>query len=46
VRRDGGDFSDVVWGALPYVGLMLAFTCLLIAFPQLVLWLPQTMVGP
>jgi len=46
VRRDDGDFTDVIWGALPYAGLMLLFTCLLIAFPQLALWLPQTMVGP
>ncbi len=46
VRQDGGDFVDVIWGALPYVLLMLIFTCVLIAFPALVLWLPQTMVGP
>ncbi len=46
VRPDGGDFTDVIWGAVPYVLLMLAFTCLLIAFPQIALWLPHTMVGP
>ena len=46
VRRDGGDFTDVVWGAVPYVGLMLLFTGVLIALPDLALWLPRTMVGP
>ena len=46
VRQDGGDFTDVMWGAVPYAILMLAFTCVLIAFPELVLWLPRTMVGP
>ena len=50
--RDGsapassGDFTDVVWGAVPNVGLMLLFTGVLIAFPALALWLPRTMVGP
>ncbi len=46
VRPDGGDFRDVIWGAVPYVLLMLAFTVLLIAWPDLVLWLPHTMIGP
>ena len=46
VRRDRGDFKEVIRGALPYALLMLAFTGLLIAFPDLVLWLPRTMLGP
>ena len=46
VRTDGGDFSDVIWGAVPYVLLMLAFTGLLIAWPDIALWLPRTMIGP
>ena len=45
VRTDGGDFKDVMWGALPYALLMLAFTALLIAFPEIVLWLPGKMLG-
>ena len=45
VRTDGGDFKDVMWGALPYAILMLLFTGLLIAFPEIVLWLPGKMLG-
>ncbi len=43
VRTDRGPFSDVVKGALPYALLMLLFTLLLIFWPDLVLWLPETM---
>jgi C4-dicarboxylate transporter, DctM subunit len=46
VRPDGGDFRDVIWGAFPYVLLMLGFTWLLILVPELVLWLPRQMIGP
>ncbi len=45
VRTDGGDFKDVMWGALPYAALMLLFTGLLIVFPNIVLWLPRIMLG-
>lgn len=45
VRTDGGPFRDVVRGALPYVGIMLLFTLLIIAAPQIVLWLPNRMYG-
>ena len=43
VRLDGGPFLDVVKGAVPYVVIMLAFTMLMIAFPDIALWLPRTM---
>ncbi|WP_299808372.1 TRAP transporter large permease [uncultured Roseibium sp.] len=43
VRLDGGPFIDVVRGAVPYVVIMLVFTLLMIAFPNIALWLPQTM---
>jgi tripartite ATP-independent transporter DctM subunit len=45
VRQDHGPFYDVVLGALPYAGLMIAFTFLLMAWPDLALWLPRTMMG-
>jgi len=45
IRTDGGDFKDVMWGALPYAILMLVFTGMLIAFPDIVLWLPGKMLG-
>ncbi len=45
VRKDGGPFMDVVFGALPYAIIMILFTILLIFLPQIVLWLPQNMKG-
>ncbi len=39
VRR-GGAFADLCIGALPFVAMMLAMIAILIAFPQLALWLP------
>jgi tripartite ATP-independent transporter DctM subunit len=41
IRKDGGPFRDVIYGALPYVVIMILFTILLILFPDLVLWLPE-----
>ena len=46
VRSDSGPFMDVVRGAIPYVIIMVAFTGLLIAFPQIATWLPHTMYAP
>jgi TRAP-type C4-dicarboxylate transport system permease large subunit len=45
VRLDGGTVRDVMLGALPYALLLLAFTGLMILFPELALWLPRTMIG-
>jgi TRAP-type C4-dicarboxylate transport system permease large subunit len=45
VRRDGGSFGDVMWGAVPYVFVMIAFTLLVIVFPGIVMWLPDLMAG-
>jgi len=45
VRQDGGPFRDVVQGAIPYALIMILFTLLLIIWPEVVLWLPQTMSG-
>lgn len=45
VRKDGGPFRDVVYGAIPYALIMVVFTILLIMAPQIVLWLPNTMMG-
>lgn len=45
IRTDGGSFSDVIWGALPYVFIMLGFTFLIMLWPDIVLWLPRTMSG-
>ncbi len=45
VRQDAGPFSDVVAGSIPYVIIMMVFAVLLIAWPDLALWLPRTMMG-
>jgi TRAP-type C4-dicarboxylate transport system permease large subunit len=45
LRRDGGSFGDVVSGSLPYVFIMIGFVGLLIAWPQIALWLPVSMSG-
>jgi tripartite ATP-independent transporter DctM subunit len=38
--RGRGNFMDVVYGALPFCLALLVLIALLIAFPQLALWLP------
>lgn len=43
IRQDPGPFMDVIRGAFPFVLIMIAFACLLIAFPGIATWLPQTM---
>jgi len=45
VRKDGGPFKDVVYGAIPYALIMILFTVLLIFFPGIALWLPNSMMG-
>lgn len=45
VRRGQGSFGDVIYGALPYVFIMMAFVTLLIFLPEVALWLPNTMSG-
>ena len=40
--RSGGRFRDVALGALPFVGAMLVLIALLLAFPDLALWLPAS----
>jgi tripartite ATP-independent transporter DctM subunit len=44
VRR-GGAFYDLCIGALPFVAVMIAMIGILIAFPQLALWLPALLKG-
>jgi len=43
--RGGGPFRDVALGALPFLLMMLVMMGLLIAFPQLALWLPTALRG-
>lgn len=43
IRPDGGGIRDVMWGAVPYVVIMVLFTLLLIAVPQIATWLPGKM---
>jgi TRAP-type C4-dicarboxylate transport system permease large subunit len=46
VRKDGGNIQEVMWGVLPYMLMMLAFTLALMIFPQIALWLPNLMLSP
>jgi C4-dicarboxylate transporter, DctM subunit len=40
--RGTGPISDVIIGSVPFVFMMFSMIALLIAFPSLALWLPQT----
>src|SRR5690606_13013271 len=39
--NDKARFGDIIRGALPFVLMILLFLCLIYAFPQIVMWLPQ-----
>lgn len=41
--RKGGPFSDVMIGAMPYVGMMMLMALILIVFPSVALFLPGLM---
>ena len=43
IRPDKGGIEDAMWGALPFVLIMLAFTLLLLAAPWMATWLPAKM---
>ena len=43
IRPDKGGIGDAIWGALPYAVIMILFTLLLMAVPQLATWLPAHM---
>lgn len=45
VRKGGGDFNDVIRGAMPFVFIMVAFAALLVAFPDIALLLPNLAAG-
>ena len=45
LRQTRGSINDVIVGAIPFVLCMLATIGILILFPQIALWLPQTMFG-
>ena len=44
VRLTQGPMSDVMLGSLPFLAMMLVMMGLIIAFPELVLWLPAQMM--
>lgn len=39
--NDKARMIDIIYGALPFVGIILGFLALLYLFPQIVMWLPQ-----
>src|SRR5712691_1439729 len=44
-QAKGGTIRDVYIGVLPFFGMMLLEIVLLMLFPEIALWLPQTMMG-
>ena len=45
LRQTRGPMSDVIVGIIPFFLCMLAMIGILVLFPQIALWLPQTMFG-
>ena len=45
IRRSRGTMIDVIVGTLPFFAMMIVMTGILIAFPQIALWLPRLMKG-
>ena len=43
--RPRGQIHDVIIGSAPFVVTLLIMVALLLAYPQIALWLPQTMAG-
>ena len=43
IRPDNGSVGDVIRGAFPYAVIMILFTFMLMAWPQIVTWLPEHM---
>lgn len=43
--RERGPVTDVIRGALPFVGAMLALIVALMVFPDIALWLPNAVMG-
>jgi C4-dicarboxylate transporter, DctM subunit len=43
--RQRGVIADVIWGALPFVTLMLILIAMLMIYPNLALWLPDAVMG-
>ncbi|MEO7246528.1 MAG: TRAP transporter large permease subunit, partial [Rubrivivax sp.] len=43
IRPDKGGIRDAIVGALPYAGIMIAFTIVLMLVPGLATWLPGKM---
>jgi TRAP-type C4-dicarboxylate transport system permease large subunit len=38
--------GEVIWGIMPFVGLMIFAVILLCIFPQIATWLPDAIMGP
>lgn len=43
--RERGPITDVIWGALPFVGAMLLLIAVLLIYPDLALGLPKLVMG-
>ena len=45
IRTDKGPLKDIIIGVAPFLAMMLLLCAVLIYVPQLVLWLPNQMLG-
>jgi len=43
--RGRGSINEVIRGSIPFVGAMIALIALLMAVPDLALWLPRIVMG-
>ncbi len=43
--RGEGNIIDVIWGVMPFLLIMLLLVVLIWFFPQIVMWLPNSMAG-
>lgn len=40
--REGGSINDVILGSLPFLLALIVMIVLLLTFPQIALWMPET----
>src|SRR6056297_1547384 len=45
VRKDGGDFNDVIWGSIPFVTIMILFAAVLVLVPDIAMFPPSMSSG-
>jgi C4-dicarboxylate transporter DctM subunit len=39
------DFREIMWGVMPFIAIMALYILLLAIFPEIVMWLPERLLG-